>query len=276
MKSLVKISILILTLFGFSSCEFICSKCNQNTETVIAEVDTSAVAKIEADPIKPEELSVEEFKAFQLVLDSLAAAFAGNSPIGTHVGFTNGSNPGGANISIKRTGSRIEVFAIGITSKGELWKSDSIVLREDGSNCIEISLGQTLVEGKQVKSFEITELRGEPQLAKKLNIEVKTYFDAKICPAGIGTGNMPAIVGVNDARDASKFTSNDVRYFPLDWSDSRKKVRLHNTKIGLTNRLVLSHATIDPVNPGTAQCIWLYGVSNWGLNFEVKRPAGCP
>lgn len=275
MKRSVKFSVLIFLVIGMSSCELFCPKC-KDAPVVI---DPSTIPPADTEVVVEREPTGDDFVRLLTKIDEDAAKYKATTalaaaPWGKHVGYTVGTSVG-ANICIKKNGSNIEFYAIGIDSNGKKWKSTAYNIPSSGAECVEINLDECLVAGIPTKCFELKKLTGTPApLANSATIEVQTFFDAKIAPASIGSGNLPGIIGGQDTRDAAVGETNDWRLAVLDWDDSGKTVRLHHVVIGGKPHLKLSSGS-SIVSTPTPRCIWLFGIAFWGIDFNITH-SGCP
>lgn len=283
MKTLTRILPVLFIVGLLASCECTCDKEHVKSEPNAVE------------PAADEDKSIEG--AFKIVKDDqgndkiqeltaeILAASGPNSIMTSSFGifgYGDGTAPG-MNISLEWNTSDVApnelVYRlIGLDEKGKYLAHDTIHLSDINSNApvvgIEIFVGPYFGN----TAIGVAKVSDLPYGNQKM-VLLANEIDGKVCKGGSGTGNQPALVGVNDARSATKTREGEGTYGRLNLTDVGVKVRLHYHKESVNEHfLVISSslptATFDVPDVHDI-CHWSTGQSLWGEKFDFSA-SGCP
>jgi|GEM_PF-3354474 len=176
-------------------------------------------------------------------------------------------NGAGCNLTFWIDNGTLVYQTLAIDDQGDRALSQQYVLPNSNSDGIEIGFHMVTNGSDKYAEMSVARKQAGP-FSNQVTIPVETYFDMKIVPGGKETDGAPAIVGVNDARDASK---TDGQGTTVKFEENGTvKVRVHQVITGGVRTLVVSSDNSTPSLIHTI-CFWKTGLQCWDKRMDNCR-----
>lgn len=272
-----KISTNAWSAFGLFAAILLLASCG-NQHKPDADTSPDEEATEVADEMRSEvddstNLTEEELKRFRQQLENDSIGLEA-SVFGKKFFYSDKSaGMDGSNISIKYESSKINLYRTYVDKGGKVSAIGPKELNLDGSNSVKIVLDEITVDNKSRKVISIYDVTDDPIAGKKKTWPVGSFFDLKMSKGTSATGDDPAIVGMDDARDA-RVGESDGFVGSTSW-DGKQEILIEAGENDQDEPVIIVSSSAKKPIVFTNKCIWLYGLTHWGYKYEYERQS-CP